>query len=101
MNTIVNHFYQVYGERAKLAANNENIDWKAVSHALRAAYQVRQILIEGTIIFPLREAAYLRQVKEGKFDFQNEVSPMFENLMTVVEELSLKSDLPEKVDSEY
>jgi hypothetical protein len=41
---IVEKFYNDYGRRAKLAAENKNIDWKAVSHALRAAYQTKEIL---------------------------------------------------------
>jgi predicted nucleotidyltransferase len=68
-------FYKNYGERARKAANNEGIDWKAVSHALRAAFQVKQILTEKTITFPLREAEYLRDVKQGKLDYQSVVAP--------------------------
>ena len=34
---ILEKFYDDYGHRAKLAAENKNIDWKAISHALRAA----------------------------------------------------------------
>jgi hypothetical protein len=42
-------FYKSYGERAKQAELNQGIDWKAVSHALRAAYQIKQILTEGRV----------------------------------------------------
>ena len=77
------------------------IDWKAVSHALRAAYQVRQLLTGGTITFPLREAEYLRDVKQGKYHYINQIAPHLEELMNEVEELSLKSTLPEKVDRKF
>jgi predicted nucleotidyltransferase len=40
--SILEKFYQDYGARARQAAKNKNIDWKAISHALRAAYQVRE-----------------------------------------------------------
>lgn len=98
---VVDKFYQAYGERAKQASNNENIDWKAVSHALRAAYQVKQILTEGTIIFPLKEASFLKKVKTNQLHYQKEVAPILDDLMEEVEELGNKSTLPEKVDRKF
>jgi predicted nucleotidyltransferase len=98
---VINKFYTSYGERARQAANNENIDWKAISHALRAAYQVKQILTENTITFPLKEAEFLKKVKIGELDYQTVVAPVLEELMDLLEKLSLKSILPEKVDRKY
>lgn len=98
---IVDKFEKVYGERVRQAANNENIDWKAISHALRAAFQVKQILTEGTITFPLKEAAYLKDVKQGLLDYQTVVCPRLEELMDEVEQLSAASILPDKVDRKY
>lgn len=99
-NTISN-FYKNYGARAEQAARNEGIDWKAVSHALRAAYQVKQVFTEKTIIFPLREADYLKQVKEGKLSYKSEVAPQLDSLMDEIEALSVVSDLPMHVDRKY
>jgi len=84
-----------------LAAENRNIDWKAVSHALRAAYQTKEILTENTINFPLRNADYLRKVKQGKLDYLSEVGPLLEKLMEEVESLALISNLPEAVDRRF
>lgn len=98
---ILQRFVDSYGARAEAAARNEGIDWKAVSHALRAAYQTRQILTEKTIIFPLREAPYLIDVKMGKLDYTGEVLPRLEELMDEIERLSQKSDLPEKVNRAF
>jgi len=98
---IVNKYLQQYGERAKRAERNENIDWKAISHALRAAYQVKQILTEGTITFPLREADFLRDVKQGKLHYLNEVAPILEALMSDLEILSQTSKYPEKCNTEF
>jgi hypothetical protein len=95
---IVEKFYNDYGRRAKLAAENKNIDWKAVSHALRAAYQTKEILTENTINFPLRNADFLVKVKQGKLDYLSEVGPVLETLMEEVESLALTSNLPEKVE---
>ena len=98
---IVKKFCDAYGERARQAANNEGIDWKAVSHAFRAAYQVKQILTEGTITFPLKEAKELLMIKQGKLDYQTVVAPELDSLIEEVEILSAKSTLPEKVDRKF
>ena len=98
---ILEKFYNDYGRRARLAAENKNIDWKAVSHALRAAYQTKEILTENNLIFPLKMAPFLMKVKQGKLDYLTEVAPMLESLMEEVEELSLKSTLPETVDRKF
>ena len=98
---IVEKFYNDYGRRAKLAAENKNIDWKAVSHALRAAYQTKEILTENTINFPLRTADFLIKVKQGKLDYLSEVGPELETLMEEVERLAFASNLPETVDRKF
>ncbi len=99
--SILEKFYDDYGRRARLAAENRNIDWKAVSHALRAAYQTRQILTENSLIFPLKMAPFLMKVKKGELDYLTEVAPVLESLMEEVEELSLSSSLPETVDRKF
>jgi DNA-binding transcriptional ArsR family regulator len=98
---ILNKFIEGYGARAKLAEQNKGIDWKAVSHALRAAYQVREILIDNTITFPLKDCEYLTAVKCGKVDYLTDAAPTLENLMDEVEDLSVKSTLPDKVNAEF
>lgn len=101
LTTVVQRFYDNYGERARQAATNKGVDWKAVSHAFRAAFQVKQILTENTITFPLKEANYLREIKEGKLDYQTKVAPELDRLMDEVEGLSLKSNLPMSVDRAF
>lgn len=98
---VVKRFVDSYGERARQAANNEGIDWKAVSHAFRAAFQVKQILTEGTITFPLKQAGFLRDIKIGHFHFANELSPILDNLMTEIDELAAASGLPEQPDRKF
>jgi len=94
-------FYKKYGQRVKDVANNKNIDWKAVSHAMRAAYEIKSIYLKNTIIFPLPEADYLKKVKLGFLDYKSEVAPTLEKLMDEVERLSEESNLPEKVDQKF
>jgi hypothetical protein len=96
---VLEKFLYEYGIRAKDAAENKNIDWKAVSHALRAAFQVREILTRRTITFPLKEADMLIRVKQGKLDYLTEAAPLLESMITEVERLASASDLPETVDT--
>jgi hypothetical protein len=98
---ILGKFYDDYGHRAKLAAENKNIDWKAISHALRAAIQTKEILINGTINFPLKDASFLLAVKSGRLGYSSEVAPILESLMDEVENLIEKSRLPERVDKDF
>jgi predicted nucleotidyltransferase len=98
---ILEKFYDDYGHRAKLAAENKNIDWKAISHALRAAIQTKEIMTAGTISFPLKDAPFLMKVKAGMLDYTTEVAPVLESLMDEVEKLVSRSKLPEKVDMDY
>lgn len=94
-------FIDEYGARAQLAAENKGIDWKAVSHALRAAYQVEEILLSRTITFPLVNADLIKAVKRGTMDYSTEVSPLLESMMDRIEKLSEECPLPAEVDRTY
>ncbi len=98
---ILEKFYNDYGERARQAAANENIDWKAVSHALRAAIQIREILTQGAIHYPLRDAPFLIQVKTGQLDYATQVVPALEALMEEVKQLLDRSNLLEQVEVKF
>ncbi len=98
---ILEQFHRAYGERAKRAARNKGIDWKAISHALRAAYQTREILVHHSLTFPLKSAPFLKQVKTGELDYLTQVVPVLESLMDEVEGLSKVSTLPQKADRKY
>ena len=98
---MLNRFYTNYGNRALKAAQNKGIDWKAVSHAVRAAAQVKQLLTEKTITFPLTCADLLLSIKKGEMDYLTEVVPILEGLMDEVEVLSAESTLPMVADKKY
>jgi hypothetical protein len=95
------YFVENYGERARLAEKNEGIDWKAVSHAVRVAYQTNCILTVGTMILPLPEAKLIKKIKQGELHYVKEVVPILESLMDRIEILSETSRLPEKPDREF
>lgn len=92
--------YDNYGQRAKDAMNNDNVDWKAISHAFRAGYQLKHILVDGDFEYPLPESDFILKVKKGELTF-DEVSPLLSALVDEVTELSNKSDLPLEPDSEF
>ncbi len=98
---IIQTYYDVYGERARLAARNEGIDFKAVSHAIRAALEIKELLTEGTITFPLKEADLVKKIKYGQLDYTTQVCPVLESLIEECRELSENSNLPEQADREY
>ena len=93
--------YDNYGERAKAAKENKGVDWKAVSHALRAGYQAYHIYPDGGFSYPLPETDFLFDVKMGKLDYVTEVAPVLEKLVDDVERLAEESDYPETVDREF
>lgn len=90
-------FVDAYGERARMAERGEGVDWKAVSHAFRAACQVRAILVDGGFEYPLKETARIVQVKTGQVPYL-EAAEELEDLIDGVEVLSQKSTLPDVVD---
>lgn len=95
---VLDKFIKQYGHRSELAEKNEGIDLKAMSHALRAVIQMKELLTLGTINFPLKEAGYLKALKLGKLDFKTEVSPKLDALLEEVEVLTSQSNLPDVPD---
>ena len=97
---VVNHFYQNYGDRARQAALGQGIDWKAVSHAVRAGFQIVELLKHNTITFPRSEAEYLIKVKTGQLPYA-EVSENLESLIERVKLLQQNSILPEQPNRDF
>lgn len=85
-----------YGERARLAQANEGVDWEALSHALRVAYQMKSVYEDGDFEYPLKQSHFLRLVKAGEVDF-SEVKQVLESTLERVEELAKFSYMREKV----
>lgn len=93
-------YVKEYGHRAELAEKNEGVDWKAISHAFRAAFQTKHILVDGGFDYPLYEAPFLLKVKKGELPYK-EVAEQLEDLIDECMILSEKSSLPAKVDREW
>jgi predicted nucleotidyltransferase len=90
--------YNEYGDRAKQAKDNLGVDFKAVSHALRASYQMLHILQDGDFEYPLPETDFLLQVKKGELNFAGEIQPVLDDLILKIETLAEQSSLPKEAD---
>lgn len=75
-----------YGARALDAERNEGLDFKALSHAVRAIYQMEELLSEGRIVFPLRNRDELLAIKQGQRPWV-ELEPYILERLRAVEEL--------------
>lgn len=92
-------FIDKYGQRSFEAENNTNVDWKAVSHAVRVLYEAKELLTYNMITFPRPEAEYLLKIKEGKFIFSTIIEKI-ESLYEEVKIASHNSKLPDLLDLE-
>jgi len=96
---ILNRYRSQYGDRALVNQKNSGVDWKAISHALRAAFEVWELLTYEDIKFPLKVAPYLLEVKQGKRDY-SEVMDHLEDVLEDIDYLTITSKFPDVVDSE-
>jgi predicted nucleotidyltransferase len=96
---ILEKMYESYGSRAKLAEKNEGIDWKAISHAYRAGLQLKEIYTTGDLIFPLKDADFLREIKKGSLHFKNDgIGEGLGSLIDEIFSLAESSEYPQRVD---
>ena len=86
-----------YGDRAKLASENDGVDWKAIHHAFRFGYMVKHIVEQHKILsYPLcdEEMNFIMDVKLGKLEYKNIVN-MLEDLIANTRDLIANSDFPD------
>lgn len=89
-----------YGKRSLEAETAQGVDWKAMSHAVRIAQEAIEFLDTGFITLPRPNAAFLLDIKNGKFE-SDFVSQMIDDLLIEVEQAVEKSNLPEEPDKEW
>ena len=75
-----------YGARAEDAAQAGGADFKALSHALRAIYQMEALLSTGRIRFPLTQAEELKAIKAGQRSLE-ELGPYLQDKLVQVQRL--------------
>jgi hypothetical protein len=96
--SIYKKVFDEYGARALSAEQNQGVDWKAMYHAIRVSEQAQELLTDGRITFPRKNASELLSIKRGEHSFQ-EIGAMLENNLDNLLKLMVTSDLPDKVDS--
>ena len=97
---LVGGIFKDYGDRARQAEKNEGIDWKALSHALRGANQLKEIYETGDLQLPLKTAERVKSVKLGEVTFKD-VQEELEQVCNDVESLSVvasKNGMRKEVD---
>lgn len=97
---VLQHLMDEYGQRALQAENNEGIDWKALSHAVRIGEQAIELFETGFIEFPRPNASFLKAIKKGELPYK-EVAAIIEQNFDDVEKASAASSLQEDVDHEW
>lgn len=90
-----------YGERVRNAKDG-NIDWKSLAHAFRVSMQAEEIVETGDLIYPLKQADYLRSMRLGQIDFiSNGLDQKLDDLIAEVQVKMDASSLPERVDQAW
>ena len=90
-----------YGKRAFNAAEDNGADYKALSHALRVAYQAAELLSTGVVTFP-RQGEELELIRSIKFKqttlTYDQIIERIETKIRLIEHLLTTTKLPAKPD---
>lgn len=62
--------FENYGHRAILAEQNQGLDFKALSHAVRALEQMKELVATGKIVYPLSSRHELVAIKKGDYSWK-------------------------------
>lgn len=92
---VYNKLLNSYGERAKQAESNQNIDWKALMHAVRVCEQAKELLTTGHITFPRPEANLLLKIRKGEIPYKK-VAELIEKGLEELTFTTEKSILPKE-----
>jgi len=97
---VFTRIYENYGDRARRAENNEGIDWKALSHAVRVGNEAVELLTTANVTFPLQNREHILEIKKGLLPY-DQVAEEIEQLLVEVEEASKVSVLRNEPDYEW
>ena len=94
-----------YGERARkimesFESGSDSADWKALSHAYRCLLQAEELVMTGSLKFPLKCADLVKEVKAGKWKFED-VTKAIDEYLGVVNELLTNPELKSNLDEEF
>lgn len=88
-----------YGSRAH-RAKEDGVDWKATYHAYRVAYELEELLTQGELTFPLGTRERLKEIKEGRVDYET-VQEELPELIDRAVGLEDQSDLRDEPDRAF
>ena len=94
-----------YGERARkvmeaFESGSDSADWKALSHAYRCLLQAEELVMTGSLKFPLKCADLVKEVKAGQWKFED-VTKAIDEYLGVVNELLTNPELKSNLDEEF
>ena len=78
--------YDQYGKRAEKAEKNKGVDWKSISHSVRAIHEMKELIETGKLEFPLITAEEILEIKLGKCDW-SDVSNRIADGLAEIEEM--------------
>jgi hypothetical protein len=77
-------------------------DLKSLSHSFRTGFQLQEIYEKGDFSYPLPQSDFLKAIKYRKLDYGlDKLDEKLHDLVSKVEELSLKSPYPDTVDQKW
>lgn len=97
---IYQRLLDAYGERSRQAESNQNVDWKALMHAVRVCEQAKELLTTGNITFPRPEAELLLKIRKGELPYK-QVAELIENGLAELNEAQRNSILPKEPDYNF
>jgi hypothetical protein len=99
---ILTNLYNSYGDRVIAAKNMGGKDFKALSHSFRVGYQLYEIYKNGGFSYPLPQSQFIKDVKYGKLEYlKDNLDYKLNELITEVEQLSINSSLPDKIEQDW
>jgi hypothetical protein len=97
---IFQKIFDQYGQRALQAEMNQNVDWKALMHAVRVADEAFELLTTGQITFPRPNADLLLKIRKGELAYKA-VEELIEQGLVNVESAKEKSTLRKHPDYKF
>lgn len=94
----LSNWIKEYGTSSVEAMQNKGVNFKAVSHAFRGCFQLKELLAFGHITLPLHNREFLIEVKEGKYPYP-QLQDQLEELMDSINDI--ESVLPPQPDRAY
>lgn len=85
--------FDQYGQRALQAERNENVDWKAMMHAVRVCFEAEELLLHHSITYPSPRADVLLRIRKGEMKYA-EVAEILEAGILRLEECQKLTTLP-------